>query len=64
MLHSTLIEEQVNNKKIGVAQTNLSLADIDNLNIIIPDIERQKEYANFVQQIDKSKYFGGVSYGL
>ena len=56
MLHSSLIEEQVENKKTGVAQTNLSLTDIGNLNIIIPDIKRQMEYANFVQQIDKSKF--------
>ena len=61
MLHSTLIEEQVNNKKTGVAQTNLSLTDIGNLNIIIPDIKRQIEYANLVQLIDKSKLITFVS---
>ena len=32
------------NKKTGVAQTNLSLTDIGNLNIIIPDVKRQKEF--------------------
>jgi type I restriction enzyme S subunit len=56
MLHSTLIEEQVNNKKTGVAQTNLSLTDIGNLNIIIPDISKQIEFSDFVKLIDKSKF--------
>ena len=30
----------------------------------LPSIEEQNEFSKFVQQIDKSKYFGGVCYGI
>ena len=30
----------------------------------LPSIEEQNDFSKFVQQIDKSKYFGGVCYGI
>ena len=55
MLHSSLIEKQVNVKKAGVAQINLSLADIGDFNVILPPMELQEQFAAFVEQTDKSK---------
>lgn len=55
MLQSSLIEKQVNVKKAGVAQVNLSLADIGDFNVIVPPIEEQEQFAAFVKQTDKSK---------
>lgn len=56
MLHSSLIEHQVNVKKAGVAQINLSLADISDFNVVVPSIEEQEQFSTFVKQIDKSKF--------
>ena len=61
MLHSSLIEKQVNVKKAGVAQINLSLADIGDFNVIVPPIEEQNQFAAFVEQVDKSKFEIGKS---
>ena len=56
VLHSSLIEKQVNVKKAGVAQINLSLSDVGDFNIIVPPLEEQNRFATFVEQIDKSKF--------
>ena len=56
MLHSSLIEKQVNVKKAGVAQINLSLTDIGDFNIVVPPMEEQEQFAAFVEQTDKSKF--------
>ena len=56
MLHSDLLLEQVDGKKNGVAQTNLSLTDIGNLNVIVPSMEKQLKFESFVKLIDKSKF--------
>ena len=55
MLHSSLIEKQVSVKKAGVAQINLSLADIGDFNVIVPPIEEQNQFATFVEQTEKTK---------
>jgi len=55
MLHSSLIEKQVNIKKAGVAQINLSLADIGDFNVVVPPVAEQEQFAAFVEQTDKSK---------
>ncbi len=47
----------------GSAIVNISSIKIlSEMNFLIPPIELQNKFADFVQQIDKSKYFGGVSY--
>jgi len=52
---SPLVTEQYNKKKRGVAQTNLSLQDIGNLNIPVPTKSAQVEFVQFAVQVDKSK---------
>ncbi len=51
-----LIADQIEKRINGVAQMNVSLADIGNLKIIRPTIERQNEFAKFVEQVDKLKF--------
>ena len=48
----------------GASIPQLTVPMIKNELIPLPPIEEQNRFAEFVQQIDKSKYFGGVSYGL
>lgn len=62
MLHTELITKQVASKANGAAQINLSLTDVGNFKVIVPFIERQTKFSKFIHQIDKSKYFGDVSY--
>ena len=50
------------NKTTGIQ--NLKVDLYKNKRICIPNIELQNKFADFVQQIDKSKYFGGVCYGI
>ncbi|MCI6014788.1 MAG: restriction endonuclease subunit S [Coprobacillus sp.] len=44
--------------KKGGTQKFMALGVIRNIPIIVPPIELQNEFAKFVNQIDKSKYFG------
>ena len=44
--------------KKGGTQKFIALGVIRNIPIIVPPIELQNEFAKFVNQIDKSKYFG------
>ena len=39
----------------GAAITRLTIAKLKEINIIVPPIEMQTEYARFVAQINKSK---------
>ena len=49
----------------GSAIVNISSIKIlEKMNFLLPPIELQKKFADFVQLIDKSKYFGGVSYAI
>ena len=54
-LGSPLVTEQYNKKKRGVAQINLSLQDIGNLTIPMPNQATQEEFELFAKQVDKSK---------
>ena len=56
LLHSDMIIEQIESMKSTVAQTNLSLDNIKNFKVVIPPIELQNEFAEFVKLIDKSKF--------
>ena len=57
MLNSNFITQQYMSKKRGVAQLNLSLEDISNLEILNPAVEEQEKFASFVELIDKQKFF-------
>ncbi len=40
----------------GTAQPQLPISTMNNIKILLPPISLQKEFANFVQQVDKSKF--------
>ena len=40
----------------GSAQPQLPISTMNKIDIMIPDIERQRQFASFVTQVDKSKY--------
>ena len=54
-LSSPYVERQYNNQKKGIAQINLTLKNISDLLIPIPDQAKQEQFASFVEQNDKSK---------
>ena len=62
ILNSDSMNEYFNHVKKGGTQNFISLGLIRKIPTILPPIELQNKYADFVQQIDKSKYFGGVMY--
>ena len=39
----------------GSAQPQLPISTMNKINILIPDIEKQRQFADFVQQVDKSR---------
>ncbi len=55
-LKSEKVRQQYELQKQGIAQLNLSLQNIGDLTINIPQIEIQNQFAEFVQQTDKSKF--------
>ena len=50
-----IIKKKLTNINRGVRQANISNRDILNLEILIPPIELQNKFAEFVKQVDKSK---------
>ena len=52
ILTSPIVKRQFERKKQGVAQLNLSLKDINELSIPLPDKEKQIEYANLFTKIN------------
>ena len=55
LLQSDYFDDAVLSKVRGGTQKFISLGDIRNLEILIPPMERQQQFAAFVAQIDKSK---------
>ena len=55
-LDSPEIFKQCHAKKRGVAQINLSLQDVGNIEIPIPNLDDQKAFESFTKQVDKSKF--------
>ena len=51
MLTSDIVKKQFERKKQGVAQLNLSLKDIGDLEIPLPEIRVQKEYVDLFEKI-------------
>lgn len=58
-LHSAIlsekVQEQIEDKVKGVAQKTLNLSEIRKIKIIVPPIDLQEQFADFVKQTDKSK---------
>ena len=47
--------EKLNRFKSGAAQPGLAVKTLNEVTIPVPDLKLQNEFANFVQQVDKSK---------
>ena len=47
-----------------VAQKNINLKILSELQVAIPSIEEQSDFATFVEQVDKSKYHGEFTCGM
>lgn len=58
-LHSALlssdIQQQIEDKVKGIAQKTLNLSEIRKIVLPLPSIDEQNQFADFVQQVDKSK---------
>ena len=55
-LNSPKALEMYESMKSSVARANLSLQNIGDLEILIPPIDEQKQFAQFIKQSDKSKF--------
>ena len=49
------VQRQIEEGVKGIAQKTLNLTEIKKMTIPVPDINKQKKFASFVAQIDKSK---------
>ena len=50
------IKSRLTNISRGIRQANIANKDIENLQIPVPPLSLQNDFASFVQQIDKSKF--------
>ena len=57
-LNSEKAQQMYNSMKSDTGRANLSLQDIGELSILIPPLEEQIAFEDFVKQVDKSKHFG------
>ena len=61
-LHSALLspdgQRQIKEKVKGIAQKTLNLSEIRKIEIPLPELQKQNQFADFVKQIDKSKFRG------
>ena len=59
-LHGALLspeaQRQIEEGVKGIAQKTLNLSEIKNMVIPVPNLVRQKQFADFTEQIDKSKF--------
>ena len=54
-LEFPVVKQKLTGTSRGVRQANISNKDILNLTLSVPPLSLQNEFANFVQQVDKSK---------
>ena len=58
-LHSAIlspsVQRQINSLVLGVAQKTLNLSAVKTIKIPVPSISKQTQFADFVQQVEKSK---------
>ena len=55
---TTGIQKQIANLQAGSTVAYLSIAMLKKLDIMLPPIALQQQFASFVEQVDKSKYHG------
>ena len=48
----------------GIAMMHLTKSGMEKTEFIVPPIELQEQFAAFVEQTDKSKYYSSLSYHL
>lgn len=48
-------QRQINERVKGIAQKTLNLSEIRKIEIPLPTLDAQKEFLNFINQVDKSK---------
>lgn len=53
---SDKVKEQIEKKVKGIAQKTLNLSEIKIIKVQLPPIELQNQFADFVAQVDKSKF--------
>ena len=46
----------------GIAMMHLTKSGMEKTEFIVPPIERQEQFAAFVEQTDKSKYYSSLSF--
>ena len=51
------VQKQIEERVKGIAQKTLNLSEIRKIKIPLPTIDEQKQFASFVEQIDKSKFY-------
>lgn len=56
LLLTSKIQHQIDSKVKGIAQKTLNLSEIKSLQIPLPPLALQNEFAAFVKQADKSKF--------
>ena len=59
-INSAQTKQQFDSSLKGIGVPNLHLGEIKKAKIIVPPIELQNEFADFVKQIDKSKFVGAI----
>ena len=57
-LNSDKAQMMYNSMKSDTGRANLSLQDIANLEILVPDLTLQVKFSSFVQEVDKSRFMG------
>ena len=58
------VQKQIEGRVKGIAQKTLNLSEIRKLRLPLPAIVEQKQFAAFVEQVDKSKYHGKFTCGM
>ena len=61
---SEFFTDFVESVKTGATIKHLNQEALFKFEIPVPSLEQQNKFSHFVQQIDKSKYFGGAEYGI
>ena len=62
LLQSDYFDDAVLSKVRGGTQKFIALGDIRKLVVIVPPMELQEQFAAFVEQTDKSKYYSSLSF--
>ena len=62
LLNNENMYMDIRNNMGGAAITRLTVAKLNAIRVIVPPIELQNEFADFVHQIDKSKFHADYSY--